>query len=79
MVRIGDDTVKPEQLEWAEGLPNDGEYEYTSTGPCDGSYSIRLRRTPRARIKDGMWVHTREYGQWESSTEEQYQAACLEK
>ena len=34
-------------------LKNDGTYEYTSTGSCDGTQTWNLRRTPA--VRPGAW------------------------
>lgn len=40
---------------WEEFLPNDGEYEYTSTSDCDGSQQKFLRRRPERRAESSPW------------------------
>lgn len=44
-----------EQIEWAETLVNDGEFEFTVSGDCDGSNEKYWKRTPRRVIEAGKW------------------------
>lgn len=58
--------VTDAQPQWADTLVNDGEYEYTSSGDCDGSNVKYWRRRPRFVI---------EYTAWEPSSSEAHDAA----
>lgn len=48
----GDLTLK---VEFEETLRNDGVYEYTSTGSCDGSQTFLFRRLPALAANPSPW------------------------
>jgi hypothetical protein len=48
----GDLTLK---VEFEETLRNDGVYEYTSTGSCDGSKTFTFRRLPALAANPSPW------------------------
>jgi hypothetical protein len=48
----GDLTLK---VEFEETLRNDGVYEYTSTGSCDGSQTFAFRRLPALAANPSPW------------------------
>jgi hypothetical protein len=58
----------PAEPAWSELLSNDGEYEYTSTGSCDGSQAWFYRRRPA--------LH-RDAGSWETITADEHRAASI--
>ena len=45
---------------WAEGLENDGEYEYTTTWHCDGTFAAKWKRKPKLQAQE-------EYQPWQAS------------
>jgi hypothetical protein len=56
------------EAEWVDGLPNDGEWEYTISSACDGSNVQHHRRRPR---------YVRQYGPWEPTTREAFDRATV--
>lgn len=42
--------------EWADGLTNNGEFEFTTTSHCDGSNLRQWKRTPAHSAKAGPWL-----------------------
>lgn len=45
---------------WAEALDNDGEFEYTTTWHCDGTFAAKWKRKPRLQALE-------EYQPWQVS------------
>lgn len=66
--------VTAEQIVWQDSLLNDGKYEYTTTGDCDGTVWAYLRREPAAEVVEGLWTHIRKPGAWATITEAEYNA-----
>lgn len=51
-------TLEGARVEFVDGLPHDGTFEYTVSGDCDGSNVTHWRRLPRIVFEAGVWERT---------------------